>query len=106
MTANGSGVLGHVMTILLFIVFFGSCALPVHSGRPHLMDGGSSNSTVFSYESLDQSNIYVVFCLAGKCNFGSGWQECYCCPDGSRRENCSLTKKECTAKCAQCNPKC
>jgi hypothetical protein len=77
-------------------------------GRPQLLNARSfTANTTISSKSFDESKITIIFCSVVLCTFfGHGWKECYCCPDGSRKEYCHLTKKECRANCALCRPKC
>ncbi|KAG2537431.1 hypothetical protein PVAP13_9NG295773 [Panicum virgatum] len=66
----------------------------------------TANNTINS-KSFDESKVTLIFCSVSKCDFfGHGWQECYCCPDGSRKEYCHQTREECRANCALCGPKC
>jgi hypothetical protein len=77
-------------------------------GRPQLLNARSftANSTVNS-KSFDESKVTLKFSSRGKCDiFGHGLQDCYCCPDGSRKEYCHQTMEECRANCASCRPKC
>uniref|UniRef100_A0A0A9AA90 4Fe-4S ferredoxin-type domain-containing protein n=1 Tax=Arundo donax TaxID=35708 RepID=A0A0A9AA90_ARUDO len=94
------------MTMSLFIMLIGGLAFPTMSVRPQPREVKSTvvatNST-----SLDESKIYVILCIPGKCNyFSRDLRDCYCCPDGSRVEYCHVTMKECRAKCDVCNSIC
>ena len=75
-------------------------------GRPQLLNARSftGNNTINS-KSIDESKFTLTFCVWGKCDlFGHGVQNCYCCPDGSRKEYCHQTMEECRANCALCRP--
>ncbi|PAN46824.1 hypothetical protein GQ55_9G209500 [Panicum hallii var. hallii] len=97
-----------LMKMFLFTLLLGSQSLTAQGGRPQLLNARSftANSTVNS-KSFDESKVTLKFSSRGKCDiFGHGLQDCYCCPDGSRKEYCHQTMEECRANCASCRPKC
>ncbi|CAN6292765.1 unnamed protein product [Urochloa humidicola] len=102
----GFGGLANVMSLLFVcsVLLIGSLALPAQSGRHQPVDADSfvANSTSFA-----ESKIHIILCIRGTCDFfGNGSQDCYCCPDGSRKEFCHQTLEECRAKCHACVPSC
>ncbi|KAL6657722.1 hypothetical protein ACP70R_005502 [Stipagrostis hirtigluma subsp. patula] len=106
MRDNDFGGLGSMMNVFLFAVLLGSLALPAHC-RPQLLDTGSTMATAVNSTSLDESKINLVLCVRGLCNyFNPNYQPCYCCGDGTRKENCHRTSEECKAKCPVCSPTC
>ncbi|TVU01711.1 hypothetical protein EJB05_52823 [Eragrostis curvula] len=94
----------YVRVVFIFIVLFGCLALPTQC-RLKLTETASTVSIVNS-TSLEQSKIYLVFCISGRCNYFGGWKDCYCCLDMYRKENCHETQEECKAKCIVCDPNC
>ncbi|OEL26746.1 hypothetical protein BAE44_0012232, partial [Dichanthelium oligosanthes] len=71
--------------------------------------GSTTGAATVNSTSLDEDKIYVIFCVAGKCNdFGHGWQNCYCCGDmnSNVKTDCHETMEECRANCPHCDPKC
>ncbi|TVU13947.1 hypothetical protein EJB05_37387, partial [Eragrostis curvula] len=60
----------------------------------------SGSITTVDNTSLDESKIYLIFCIPGTCDYFDGEdKDCYCCKDFSRKENCHMTMEECRAKC-------
>ncbi|KAG0549025.1 hypothetical protein BDA96_01G219200 [Sorghum bicolor] len=106
MRDNTNGRQVHVMTISIFVVLFGSQALPALC-RPQLHEIGNSTANSNKSTSLYDSKVIIIFCVAAECNyFGHGLQYCACCGDITNPKNCYQTMKECRAKCRPCNPKC
>ncbi|CAL4924020.1 unnamed protein product [Urochloa decumbens] len=90
--------------ILLFVVLFVSLASPAASRQQPLESERAIDATTTA---VDESKIYIVFCILGECNnFGHGWQNCFCCGNQYRKESCHPTMEECKANCPVCNPKC
>jgi hypothetical protein len=56
---------------------------------------------------VDESKIYVVFCILADCRKGGqSWQDCYCCGNVCQTASCHRTLEECKAHCPLCNPTC
>ncbi|TVU45441.1 hypothetical protein EJB05_04928 [Eragrostis curvula] len=97
-------VLVNVMIMFLVCVIFGSLA---QSGRPQQVDAGSFIPTTANTTSFDEGKMHIILCATGKCKyFSPDFQDCYCCPDGSRKEFCHLTMEDCQANCHACIPAC
>ncbi|CAL4958604.1 unnamed protein product [Urochloa decumbens] len=96
-----------LMTVLFFVMLFGSLALHARC-RPQLLDSSSSVATVINSSSLlDERKVTLIFCAKTTCNyFDPAYGICYCCPDASQKEYCHLTLEECRANCSSCTPKC
>ncbi|CAL4940824.1 unnamed protein product [Urochloa decumbens] len=92
--------------LVLFVVLFVSLASPAASRQQPLKSETAINSTTTPVD-VDESKIYIVFCIVGECNdFGHGWQTCFCCGNQYRKESCHQTMEECRANCPVCNPNC
>ncbi|TVU19249.1 hypothetical protein EJB05_35388, partial [Eragrostis curvula] len=98
------------MAMVLFAVVIGCLALPAFSGRPQLLEGGSSIVAANNSTSLDENKLRLIFCLPVQCNsFGrglKGLEDCYCCGNMYHYGSCYLTVEQCRAHCPLCNPRC
>ncbi|TVU17765.1 hypothetical protein EJB05_33821, partial [Eragrostis curvula] len=91
-------VMAYVMIVLFSGTLYEYCtALPA---KPLLEYATPMNST-----SSDESRIELIFCIKGRCNYGQGWHDCYCCGVPTA-ESCHSTAQDCRSKCPACNPKC
>ncbi|PVH39433.1 hypothetical protein PAHAL_5G500300 [Panicum hallii] len=81
-----------LMTMLFFVMLFGSLALPAN--------------IVNSTSLLDERKLTLIFCAQTLCNYFTPdkFTACYCCPDVIRKEYCHLKLEDCRANCATCKP--
>ncbi|KAG2586546.1 hypothetical protein PVAP13_5NG118408 [Panicum virgatum] len=77
-----------LMTMLLFVMLFGSLALPA------------------KWSPIRTPNAYIT--TPTSCNYftPNKFNPCYCYPDVSQKEYCHLTLEDCRAKCATCKSNC
>ncbi|TVU19466.1 hypothetical protein EJB05_35616, partial [Eragrostis curvula] len=89
----------YLKALLPFLVLFGCLTLPASCRL-----GYGKMAPVVSSAMLDESKIYIVFCLPAYCNRISGKINCYCCGNVHHQQSCHQTLEECKAKCPLCNP--
>ncbi|KAL6653903.1 hypothetical protein ACP70R_007368 [Stipagrostis hirtigluma subsp. patula] len=96
-----------VMALFLLVVLLGCLALPVQCARPEPLEAATTVATAVNSTSLDESKIYLVFCIEMPCNyFGRGYEACVCCNGINQKDHCHQTTEDCLSSCPACNPKC
>ncbi|KAL6597783.1 hypothetical protein ACP70R_046588 [Stipagrostis hirtigluma subsp. patula] len=105
---SGSGIV-YLMPIL-FTMLFWCLVLPCWSEQLEVGDttrcpnslNKSSNTVLVNNTAVDESKLYLKFCVAYNCERGT----CYCCENQKPARLCYYDRNDCWAVCPTCNPEC